>query len=159
LLQRFWARYVQARLAAGDDTPFGDARAVFERSVLIGLALHFDSEVLNTPVFFTDKLSNRTLAGCLMLRDGSCAIALNARFQVDPEVLAHTLVEEYAHAQQIRDGVDFEAQRQQFTYSKRPYEMEAKRLATDVLGYEPGTFDVLLLREEPPGLLFDRTAR
>ena len=56
------------------------------------------------------------------------AIAINARFKADPEMLTHTIVEEYAHAQQVLDGVDFEAQRRRFpNYADRPYEIEAKR--------------------------------
>ena len=67
--------------------------------------------------------------------------------------MAHTLVEEFVHVQQIRDGVDFEALRLRFAYHERPYEQEAKRIATDVLGYEPDAYEVYLLREEPDDLL------
>lgn len=146
---------MRAQLLDGDDTPFGDATAVFTTEFIAELRPRLGTVALATPVFFTDRLSNRVLAGCLQLRDGSCAIALNARFVADPEVIAHTLAEEFIHAQQIQDGVDFEAQRREFAYEDRPYEREAKQLATALLGYEPEDSHVLLLRDAPEGLLFD----
>lgn len=108
------------------------------------------------PVFFTEKLSNRVLAGCLRLQNGSHIIAINARFKADPEVLAHTLMEEFAHVQQIIEGIDFATQRRQLAYHERPYEQEAKRIAVEILGYEPDEYDAYLLREEPSGSLYDR---
>jgi len=159
LLQSFWMQYLQARLLSGDDTPFGDASVVFEEPVLRRMHVHFAAEVMSTPVFFTDKLSNQVAAGCLVLRGGSCVVAINVRFALDPEVLAHTLIEEFAHSHQIRQGVDFASQQRRFPYAERPYEQEAKHFATEILGYQPDEFDVLLLREEPPGLLFDHPRR
>jgi hypothetical protein len=92
-----------------------------------------------------------------LVNDGSRIIAVNVRFKVDPELLAHALVEEFAHAQQVLDGVDFEAQRRQFPdYATRPYEQEAKRVASEILGYTPEGYAVQLLRDEPAGVLYDR---
>lgn len=85
-------------------------------------------------------------------------VVINARCKADPEVLAHTLVEEFVHAQQRLNGVDFEAQRRQYAYRERPYEQEAKRIATETLGYEPDEFDTHLVREEPTGVLYDQRA-
>jgi hypothetical protein len=117
--------------------------------MLAKLRVPLSELALSTPVFFTERLSNRVLACCISLRSGSDVIAIKARFKADPEVIAHTLVEEFAHVQQIIDGVDFETQRHQFAYHERPYEREAKRIATDMLGYDPGDeYDVVLLREE-----------
>lgn len=149
LLGTFWARYVQAYSFSGDDIPFGSAEQVFEEAVLAKLRATISVQALLTPVYFTEILSNRVLAACLAFQDSSHAIAINARFKADPEVIAHTLVEEFAHVQQLLDGVDFEAQRHQFAYHERPYEQEAKQTATDLLGYDPGEeYDVILVREE-----------
>ena len=78
---------------------------------------------------------------------------MNARFRADPELIAHTLVEEYVHAQQRLDGVDFDVQRVRYSYSDRPYELQAKQVATDLLGYTPSDHTTILLREEPTNII------
>jgi hypothetical protein len=40
--------------------------------------------------------------------------------------------------------------------ASRPYEHEAKRIASEILGYLPEEYIVYLLREEPAGVLYDR---
>ena len=148
---------IRACLLSGEEQPFGDAGTIFTEPILADMRKRFHSEVLTTQVYFTEKLSNRVLAACLVLGE-SCIIAINARFKADPETLAHTLLEEFTHVHQVYEGVDFEAQRSAFAYTDRPYEVEAKRIATEILGYEPGDYDVYLIREEPPGPLYDRPA-
>jgi hypothetical protein len=160
LLPTFFGAYIRARLLDGEDKQHGDASSVFEEALLSNLRRSLSAEALATPVLFTDQLSNRVLAVHLALRDGSTFIAVNVRMKIDPEMLAHTLVEEYVHAQQVLDGVDFAAQRQQFPdYASRPYEQEAKRIASELLGYTPEEYTVYLLREEPAGVFYDRPAR
>ncbi len=117
------------------------------------LSLTLSATALKTPVLFSERLSNRLLATSLGFRDGSQLIAINSRFKVDPELMAHTLVEEFVHSQQRLDGVDFVTQQQQFSYAERPYEVEAKRIATDVLNYEPGDYEIYLVREQPAELI------
>jgi hypothetical protein len=68
--------------------------------------------------------------------------------KVDPEYLAHTLVEELKHVQQIADGVDFASERH-LPYDVRRYELEARRFATEALGYEPFTDEAVKRRPEP----------
>jgi hypothetical protein len=134
--------------------PFGNAEQVFEEALLTKARATISAQALLAPVYFTELLSNRVLAACLTFRDSSHAIAINARFKVDPELMAHMIVEEFAHAQQIIDGVDFETQRQQYAYADRPYELGAKQIATDILGYDPGVeYDVSLVREEPEDVI------
>jgi Zn-dependent peptidase ImmA (M78 family) len=149
LLRSFWAEYVNNYLRGGNEVMIGDASVIFTEDVQIKLSAALSVAALATPVLFTERLSNRLLATCLGFRDGSQLIAINARFKVDPELMAHTLVEEFVHAQQRLDGIDFAAQQQQYLYADRPFEQEAKRFATNILGYEPDAHDVLLLREQP----------
>jgi hypothetical protein len=149
LLRMFWARYLQARHLTSDEKPFGSADAIFEEPVLTTMRQQLSGEALSTPVLFTEKLSNRVLAGCLIRPGDTCLIAINSRFRIDPEIMAHTLVEEFAHVQQRLDGMDFEIQRRQFSYQERPCEQEAKRIATQILGYEPEEYETNLLRDEP----------
>jgi hypothetical protein len=104
---------------------------------------------------FAERLSNRLLAACIRLRSGARLIAINARFSVDPEVLTHTLIEKYIHAQQMENGVDFVGQRHRYSYAERPYEIQAKALGDELLGFAPDAFDTLLLRDEPATLLYD----
>lgn len=158
LRRSFWAEYVRARLLGGNDSPIGAANAVFKQELIDRLKQYAGAEALGVPVMFTERLSNRLLAACIGLRDGSRIIAVNARFTVDPEVLAHTIIEEYIHAQQMADGVDFANQRQQFEYAERPYEIEAKSMADLTLGFAPGDFATFLVRDEPDGPLYDGEA-
>lgn len=153
LLRSFWALYVQTRLLGADDVPFGTATEVFEQPTLATMRRHFEETALSTPVFFTERLSNRILAVCIRLQSGATTIGINARFQVDPEVMAHTLVEEFAHAQQLADGIDVEQQKRLFAYHERSYERDAKVLATEIIGYEPEPFEAVLIRDEPPDIL------
>ena len=155
LRREFWTRYVSARVRGGDNTPFGSAQEIFEQALLDIMQTTLSETALTTPVLFTEQLSNHVLAVCLQIQDRGCIIAVNARFKFDPEVMAHTLIEEFAHVQQIWSRVDFQAQRQQFAYRDRPYEKEAKQIAVDILGYELENFTAILLREEPEGILFD----
>lgn len=71
-------------------------------------------------------------------------------------MLAHVVIEEFAHAQQMLDNVDFAAQRSQFAYNERTYEIEAKHIATKIVGYDPGEYAPYIRREEPDGVLYDR---
>ena len=146
--------HLSAVLKGGADNEFGFARDVFEGDALARLREQVTEEALNTPVIFTDNLSDRTLAALLRLRDGSCVIVVNVRFRVDPEDLAHAILEEIAHSQQVLDGVDFESQ-QHLPYAGRPYEKQAKVLARKVLGYKPTTHHAMLRREQPLGSLYD----
>lgn len=148
-MRTFWAEYVSIYLRGGNEEVIGDARSVFTDDILDRLQTALSPESLTVPVMFTEQLSNHILATCICFRDKTQIIAINARFKVDPEILAHTLVEEFAHVQQMLDGVDFETQRRQFTYQERPYEQEAKRIATEILGYEPDVYENYLLRDEP----------
>lgn len=155
LRRSFWAEYVRARLLGGNDTAVGDASAVYEPAFVERLCKHLSAASLAVPVMFTERLSNRVLAACIGLRNGSMVIAVNARFAVDPEVIAHTLVEEFLHAQQIENGLDFADQRQRYAYAERPYEIEAKSIAGEIMGFAPGDFATLLLRDEPDVPLYD----
>ena len=139
------------------DKLHGEASTVFEDVLLLKLRSVLSTEALETPVYFSDSLSNRVLAVHLTLQKGLRQIIVNVRFKMDPELLAHTLIEEYVHAQQVLDDVDVAGQCQQFpNYEDRPYEQEAKRIATEMLGYNPKEYEVLLVREEPLGFLYDR---
>jgi hypothetical protein len=148
----FWAAYVDRYLRGGDEVAIGDALFVFTAMTEQRLSLVLSPTALQTPVLFSERLSNRLLATSLGLRDGSQIIVINSWFKMDPELMTHTLVEEFVHAQQRLDEVDFAAQ-QQLPYAERPYEIEAKRIATMVLGYEPGDYETYLLREQPQELL------
>jgi Zn-dependent peptidase ImmA (M78 family) len=152
-LRSFWARYVQARLLGADDIPFGAAPEIFEEPILGRMRQRFQEEALQTPVFFTERLSNRILAVCIRLQSGTNIIGINARLRVDPELMAHALIEEFAHAQQLVDGVDIEVQQHQFEYHERSYEREAKAIATEILGYEPEPYEALLIRDEGEDIL------
>ena len=127
-------------------TKWETAYNVFEGEALQRLASQISENALLTPVVLTGQLSNRVLAVCLAVSFHKAQIAVNARYKVDPEVLLHTLVEEFVHAQQNIDGVNFASQKRQYTYAERPYEIEAKRIATVTLGYEPEDYEVLLWR-------------
>jgi hypothetical protein len=156
-LQRaFFAEYVRAYLQDGNDKEVGDAYAIFEGETLQDLQRILGEEALQTQVVFTDNLSNRNIAIHLTLNEEISLIAVNARFKFDPEILAHALVEEFAHAQQVHDKIDFASQRRQYAYADRPYEIEAKQIATDVLGYEADYYESYLMREEPESDLYDR---
>ena len=128
---------------------------VFRPDALASLQARLSLEALMTPVVLTDRLSNRVLAVHLTHTDATRRIAVNARFKIDPDILTHTLLEEFAHTQQVLERLDFETQRRAFAYSERPYELAAKQLATDILGYDPTDYEVFLLREEPSGPLYD----
>ncbi|GEM_PF-3531906 len=154
--RKFWRNYISARLLGGDETRFGSAQEVFQLPLLNRLRSVLQEDALQVPVLFTERLSNRVLAVCLQLQRQTCVIAINARFKIDPEVVAHTLIEEFVHVQQVLNGVDFQAQRQQYAYHDRPYEKEAKQTAINVLGYELENYTAILLREEPAGNLLDQ---
>lgn len=156
LLRDFWRRCLLARLRGGDDEIFGSAESVFTKPLLEKLHGELAPQVLTMPVFLTEHLSNRVLAVCLRRRTNECVVAVNSRFRVDPEVMAHTMVEEFAHAQQIHDGLDVEAQRKQFAYQDRPYEQEAKQFAVRILGYPLEQYENKLARDEPIGILLDQ---
>ena len=155
LSSEFWGKYVRAYWLGGDDKPIGGARAVFTESACAILQSRLGFEALMTPVLFSENLSNRVLASNISLQNGSQCIVINSRFKVDPEILAHTILEEFVHAWQRIEKVDFAAQRSQFAYDDRPYEIEAKRIATEILGYEPDAYENFIRREEPDGVLYD----
>lgn len=144
-------------LIGGTEEIVGNAAAVFTEAILVKLRMLLRREALDVPVLFTERLSNSVLAVCLGFRDNSQLIAVNARCKADPELIAHTMIEEFVHAQQRLDKVNFEEQRRLFAYHERPYEQEAKRIATATLGYEPTAYDVDLQREEPTGILFNKS--
>ena len=157
LQKNFFKEYLFARTLDGADREIENAFEIFEGQALETLRHRLSAPALETPMVFTDRLSNRVLAIHVLMNDGTRIIAVNVRFRVDPELLAHALVEEFAHAQQILDGVDFEVQRRQFPdYAARPYEQEAKRVGSEILGYTSEGYAVLLLRDEPSGILYDR---
>jgi len=148
LLPSFWTEYISARTRGATEEVIGDAKAIFTAPVLQELQRHLSMEALATPFLFTEQLRNRVVAVSIGYRDNTQIVAVNARFKFDPEVMAHTLIEEYAHAQQRINGTDFDAQRRLYQYDDRPYELEAKRLATTVLGYEAPDYDARLIRDE-----------
>lgn len=148
LLQReFFALYLRARVLNENDRTVADARQVFHPDAIALLREQWSAEALGTPIVLTDRLSNRVLAVHLTHVDGTRIIAVNVRFKVDPDVLTHTLLEEFAHTQQVIDGLDFDTQRREFVYSDRPYELAAKQLATDILGYSPDDYAAALLHD------------
>ena len=139
------------------DRAIGSADSIFEGPTLEELRSCLTYAACASQIVLTDRLSNRVLAIHVTMFDSTTAIIVNVRFKVDPEILAHTLIEEFVHAQQVLDGVDFDTQRKQFPdYNARPYEIDAKQTATDILGYTPDDYEVYLLREEPSGLLYDK---
>ena len=154
----FWAEYVRAYLIGGTEENLGGAEFVFTKAVVHDLRTVLSSEALATPVLFTERLSDAALAVCIGFRDGTQMIAVNARFKADPEVMAHTLVEEFVHAQQRLNGVDFDSQRRNYAYHERPYEQKAKRTASEILGYDPQGYDIYLQREQPSDTIFDTQA-
>lgn len=156
LKRRFWGGYVRAYLTGGTEEIVGDATDVFGDAVLLRLQQVISAEALATPVVFTERLSNDVLAGCIGFRDNTQVIVINARFKADPEVIVHTIAEEFVHAQQRLDGVDFELQQTQFAYHERPYEIDAKRIATDIIGYEPRASQTILKREPPRDGPYDK---
>ena len=152
----FYEIYREAVFRGGRDEEFPEASAVFTEEALQALRDHASEEALTTPILLTENLSNRVLAVHLTGGPGMRLIVVNTRFRVDPDVIAHTLMEEFAHAQQTLDNVDFAAQRREFAYNERPYEIEAKRIATEILGYDPAGYENYLRRDEPDGALYDR---
>jgi hypothetical protein len=156
LLREFFRLYLRARLLGPPDVEVGNAFDVFSASGIEALQQTISDQALHTPVVLTERLSNRVFAIHIVMGADESVIALNTRFRVDPDYLVHALLEEFAHAQQFLDRVDFEAQRIAYPYSERPYEQKAKHIATDILGYDPSEFDVYLVREEPAGILYDR---
>jgi len=155
LLSIFWTEYISARTRGATEEIIGDASAIFTAPVLQELQRHLSTEALSVPFLFTEQLRNRVVAVSIGYRDNTQIVAVNARFKFDPEVMAHTLVEEYTHAQQRIDGTDFDAQRRLYHYDDRPYELEAKRVATTVLGYDAPDYDARLIREEHEDALGD----
>ena len=156
LLRRdFYRVYLQARFAAGKDQELPDAASVFTKEGIQQLREHITEEALRAPVVFTERLSNRVLAVHLVQNVVERFIVLNMRFKVDPDVLVHALIEEYVHSQQVLDGIDFAQHKAQFAYAERPYELEAKRIATAILGYDPDNYETYLVREEYSDIYYD----
>ena len=156
LLRRdFYGKYLQARYVVGENQVLPDAAAVFTSKGIQHLRQHLTEEALQAPVVLTERLSNRVLAAHLVQNFVERFIVVNMRFKVDPDVLAHTLIEEYVHSQQVLNKVNFEHQKQQFAYQERPYEVEAKRIASEILGYDTNTYDTYQIREEPSQILYD----
>jgi hypothetical protein len=151
----FWRRYLRATTIGGDGEPFGDASVIFSPNSLALFSQSLRPGAFSTPVLFTELLSNRTLAGYIIIPDAQDVIAINARLRVDPELLTHALLEEFVHAHQIIEGLDYAKQQVDFPYEDRPYELEAKALATSLLGWEPDERTLSQLRPVPPGPLFD----
>ena len=136
-----------------DEWELGVAEDVFEGETLVKLKSKVSNKALQTPLVGTDRWSNRSGVACLQLASGvesrTSIIVINTRFRFDAEYLAHALIEEIAHTQQRIDGVDFEAQQVRFVYEERPYEQEAKQMATDILGYDATEHEPTCVREEP----------
>ncbi len=155
LLASFWTEYISARVRGGTEEIVGDARAIFTIPILDQLQHYLSREALSVPVVFTEQLRNRVVAVSIGYRDKTQIVAVNARFKIDPEIIAHTLIEEYDHGQQRIDGTDFDAQRRRYEYHERPYERKAKGLATKILGYDAPEYDAILIREERENPLGD----
>ncbi len=156
LLRRdFYGKYLQARYVVGEDQVLPDAAAVFTQEGIQRLLQHLTGEALQAPVVLTERLSNRVLAAHIVQNFVERFVVVNMRFKVDLDVLAHALIEEYVHSQQVLDNVDFDLQKQQFAYQDRPYEVEAKRIASEILGYNPDIYDTYQMREEPAQILYD----
>jgi hypothetical protein len=152
LRRDFFGQYVRARTLDGPDKIVGDAYAIFEAEILTHLQEQLSEAALQTIVTFTDHLTDQQLAVCIAGKNRDREIRVNVRFRADPEELAHTLVEEFVHAQQILDGVDIVSQ-QLLAYQERPYEQEAKRIATEIVGYDPqNLYMAVILRHEPDTL-------
>lgn len=151
----FFVFCLQARLLDGPDKDVGTGYDIFEGEALQRLAANVSNAALQTHVFLTDNLSNKASAVCLTYRNGPPQIVVNARFHFDAEELLHTLAEEFVHVQQVMDGVDYQEQRRLFAYADRPYEIQAKQIATGVLGYEPEKCEAILWRDEPLTGLYD----
>jgi hypothetical protein len=132
------------RVFDGEDVEMPDAFAIFTLEGLQALRRFVSEEALQTSVVLTERLSNRGLAVHLVIGAEGRAIAVNTRFRIDPDLLTHALLEEYSHTQQVLDKIDFETQRRQFAYQDLPFEQEAKRIATEILGIEPNEYDVYL---------------
>ena len=143
--------YKEAVYHGGRDEESADADAVFTEKVFQALRTYLCEEAFITPILLTETLSNRVLAVHLTGKSGERLIAVNTRFRVDPDVVAYTLIEEFVHTQQVIDGIDFATQRSQFSY-----EIEAKRIATEILGYDPGDYETYIRRDEPEGVLYDK---
>ena len=104
----FYEIYREAVFRGGRDEEFADASAVFAEEALQALRDYASEEALTTPpILLTENLSNRVLAVHMTGKPGVSLIAVNTRFRVDPDVIAHTLMDEFAHAQQTLDNVDF----------------------------------------------------
>lgn len=156
LLRRdFYRVYLQARYAAGEDIELVEATSVFTTEGIEQLCSYISEEALKAPVVLTERLSNRVLAVHLVQNATERFVVLNMRFKVDPDVLVHALIEEYVHSQQVLDEVDFALQRAQFAYAERPYELEAKRIATELLGYNPDNYETYLIRDEHSDVYYD----
>jgi hypothetical protein len=137
------------------DAEIDGASSAFSDEAMSRLRRSISEQALQTRVLLTDRLSNRVLAVHLVGQSDEHLIAVNTRFRIDPDVLTHALIEEYVHSQQVLDGVAIETERTQFDYAERPYEQYAKRIATEILGYDPGAYEIILLRDEQPERLFD----
>jgi len=156
LLRRdFYGVYLRHRYADREDLELADATSVFTPEGLRQLRDYLTEDALKAPVIFTEHLSNRVLAVHLVQNTVERIVVLNMRFKVDPDVLVHALIEEYAHSQQVLDGIDFAQQRAQFAYAERPYELDAKRIATTILGYDPDIYETYLIREEHSDVFYD----
>ena len=156
LLRRdFYSVYLQARHVAGEDKELPDAASVFTLEGIQQLQQYLTTQALEAPVVLTDRLSNRVLAVHLVQNHVERFVVVNLRFKVDPDILAHALIEEYVHSQQVLDNIDFEQEKRLFAYRERPYEVEAKRIASEILGYDPTTYETYLMREAPSGILYD----
>lgn len=149
LLPKFWTEYVSARTRGATEEVVGNAGAIFTDSILQQLQNHLSPKALAVSFLFTEQLTNRVVAVSIGYRDNTQIVAINARFKFDPEVIAHTLVEEYVHVQQRINGTDFDAQRRRYRYDERPYERAAKEMATKIVGYDAPDYDARLIRDEP----------
>ena len=157
LLQRdFFTKYVQSVFLDGEDKSVPGASAVFTEQGMQLLRSRLNEKALSTLLTLTERLSNRVLAICIAKGNKADFIAVSSRFRADPDVLTHTLIEEYVHAHQIVSGVDVASQQREFGYHERPYEQEAKQIATEILGYDPAAYETFMRRDEPEGSLYDR---
>lgn len=156
LLRRdFYGMYLQARYIPVGDIELKNALEVFTEQGIQHLQQYITETALQASVVLTERLSNRVLAAHLVQNGVERFVVVNTRFRVDPDVLTHALIEEYIHSQLILDGLDVEAQKRQFAYHERAYEQDAKRIATEILGYSPDNYETYLIRDEPVGILYD----
>ncbi|HLK60109.1 MAG TPA: hypothetical protein VKU00_26345 [Chthonomonadaceae bacterium] len=167
LSEDFMARHRQT--AQADSLPDitvdqGMLREALEPETVQKAKAYMSDAALDTPLLFTDHLSDRTAAAHVETSNPQIprAILINSRFVMDPDLLLFTLLEEGIHAQQVLDGADVNANRAKYAYREDPLEVEAKEKASKLAGYSEADAqerEPLQTRKPPSGLLFDHLIR